>query len=388
MKQKYFLVLDAGTSGIKALLFTNNFTCVGRAYKKIDSFSPRKKYIEQDPNQLVEVSICVLKDVVKKTKINPTHISAMGMTNQRETSILWNKDTGKPIYNAIVWEDERTRKYCDGLKNHTSYVRHTTGLTLLPYFSASKIWWILKNITETEKILQENNLLFGTVDTWLLWNLSKEQIHATDYTNASRTLLFDIRTCLWDKKLLNIFSVSKNMLPKAFPSQHIFGMLKKNVLGHEIPIAAICGDQQSSLYGVGIRRGKTKITYGTGTFLMQSIGKKFSLHDDFFTTIIPCENGVSYALEAKIDKSGKSVEEVLTNKKLLYKVLERIAKDAAQEIKKLPITPKKIIADGGITREEFLLNTQQDLVGIPVIKNDIFDGTALGIARLLQDSGW
>jgi len=387
MKQeKYFLVLDVGTSGIKALLFTDQLTVVGRSYKEIHKFHPQKGFVEQDPKELVAISVAVIQQVVKGTKISPESIIAMGITNQRETTILWDKKTGKPVYPAIVWEDERTIEECSKILKHESLVRNLTGLTILPYFSASKIAWILSNVENAKKLLKESRLLFGTVDTWILWNLSKQHAHVTDYTNASRTLLFNIKNHTWDTKLLKAFSIPSSILPKAHPSFVKFGTLKKEILGREIPIMAIVGDQQSSMYATGVETGKTKATYGTGTFILQVIGKKFLLKDGFFTTIVPLQKGFGYALEAKIDATGQTVAKHLQDKVELIKTINQIATDAATVIKNLPIIPKEVTVDGGITREEYLIKKQQELIGIPVVTHKTFDGTALGVAKLLKDN--
>ncbi len=385
---KYFLVLDIGTSGIKALIFTEKLDVIGRSHKEIKRFFPYPKFVEQDPYELVKISIFVIKDVIKKNRINPKDIIAIGITNQRETTILWDKKKGTPVYNAIVWEDERTEKFCESLKNKENLIRKLTGLFIIPYFSATKINWILKNVKSSEKLLKEDNLLFGTVDTWILWNITKEKVHKTDLTNASRTLVFNNKNRVWDKDLLNLFSIPEKILPKVFESQHEFGTLKKNILGIEIPIMAICGDQQSSMYAAGIEKGETKVTYGTGAFIMQSLGKKFAIEKDFFTTIIPHKNGSGYALEAKINSTGETVSRHLKNKKMLFKALDEIAAKVAQEIKKMPNKPLKITVDGGITREKYLIKQQEKILGIPVIALNLFDGTALGTAKLLKDSGF
>ena len=383
--EKYFLVLDVGTSGIKALVFRHNLEVVGRAYKEIGKTVPHKGFVEQDPQELIEVSSSVLKQVVTENKISPKNITALGITNQRETTILWDKKTGTPVYPAIVWEDNRTEKECAKLQKYEGVVRKRTGLTMLPYFSASKIAWILSHVTKTKKLLQTKRLLFGTVDTWIMWNLSKEKKHVTDYTNASRTLLFNIKTFAWEKQLLDVFSVPCSILPKPLPSFAHFGTLQKNILGKEIPIMAVIGDQQSSMYATGIQKGKTKVTYGTGTFILQAIGKKFLLKDGFFTTIIPLKNGFGYALEAKIDATGQTVAKHLKNAAKLKKTVDGITQTVATVIRKLPIVPKEITVDGGITREKYLITKQEKLLDIPVVTHELFDGTALGVAKLLRD---
>ncbi|MDE2026230.1 MAG: hypothetical protein KGJ07_07085, partial [Patescibacteria group bacterium] len=201
----------------------------------------------------------------------------------------------------------------------------------------------------------------------------------------SRTLLFNIKRNVWDNTLLNVFSIPSIILPKALPSFARFGTLQKDILGKEIPIMAVIGDQQSSMYATGIAKGKTKVTYGTGTFILQSIGRKFLLKDGFFTTVIPLKNGIGYALEAKIDATGQTVTKHLHNKAKLFQTIDSIATTTAEVIKRLPIIPKEVTVDGGITREKYMLTKQEELLGMPIVTHEIFDGTALGVAKYLRD---
>lgn len=384
MNSTYYLVLDIGTTGIKALVFDDNLTLLGKAYKRIQKEFPRSGFVEQNPNELVSVSIEVLKQVVEEQHISTSKIVSLGITNQRETTILWNASSSKPIYNAIVWEDNRTEEECKSLQKYEPEVREKTGLRINPYFSATKIAWILKNIPEASKLQDKGLLRFGTVDSWILWNLSEGKRHSTDYTNASRTLLYNINTLRWDKSLFDLFGVPKNILPQVHPSLSSFGLLKKDILGVYIPISAMCGDQQSSMSAAGYEKGTTKVTFGTGIFIMQSVGKEFMLNNSFFTTLVPSPNGTVYALEAKINESGKRADELLKNQLSLTPLLKELAQEVSDFIKKLPITPKELVIDGGIVRAEELPRLLEEISGIRVRTQDIYDGTALGVAKLLR----
>jgi len=390
MKKDYVLVLDIGTSGIKSLVFDKNNEVIARAHQKIKKFMPEKNWVEQDPDKLIKASINTLKAAVAKANISLGKILGLAITNQRETTILWNKHTGKPFYRAIVWEDKRTKKYCQKLKQEygDKFVKNKTGLVFDSYFSASKINWILKKSPAARQAAQENNLLFGTVDTWILWNLLEGNPHLTDYTNASRTLLFNIKNLSWDKDLANIFNVPLGILPTTKPSTFHFGNLQKNILGEKLPILAVCGDQQSSLYAVGHNRGLTKITYGTGTFLMQVVGEKFRSQKNFFTTIFPgCakEKNALYAIEAKIEGSGSRVDNFLRKKMDLLPLLKKIAREVDVYVKKLPLKPSKLIIDGGITRDERMGKIQQKISGIAVVEQKVFDGTSLGASLIARN---
>jgi glycerol kinase len=323
--------------------------------------------------------------VVKKSGLLEDAFIGLGIANQRETTILWNKNTGKPIYPAIVWEDIRTKKFCSQMqKKYGNIVRNKTGLVIDPYFSASKIWWILRNIPEAEQLVKKDNLIFGTVDSWILWNFLENHPHFTDYTNASRTLLFNIKTLAWDKELLKIFQIPAKILPTVKSSQFHFGNLKKDILGFPLAVLAVCGDQQASMYAAGVRKGTTKVTYGTGTFVMQIIGSRFATRDGFFTTLVPNAKQPLYALEMKINDTGKQIEQCLQKKVPLEAVLKEIAGKVNAIIKKLPIKPKILIADGGIIRDYQAISVQTAVSKIFVKPQSIYDGTAFGVAKLIN----
>ena len=384
MKKNNILVLDIGTTGIKGLVFGKDLELISRSYFPLKKVS-RRGFVEQNPQELVQVSERALRGAIKKSGVPPTSFRGMGITNQRETTILWDKKTGKPVYPAIVWEDTRTAEECKKMsKQHRIFVRNTTGLALDPYFSASKVKWILENVPQAKKISAQKNLLFGTVDTWILWNLLEKHPHVTDYTNASRTLLFNIRNLKWDKKLLSIFGVPQDIVPRAQPSVSNFGKLDKKIIGVSLPVVAVCGDQQASLFAAGLSPGTTKVTYGTGGFVSQILGRKFALHDGFFTTLAPYLKSPIYALEAKVNDCGARVTAVLKNPLALKKAIETIIKEISRYLKKLPRKPKAIIIDGGVTKYEDMITMHEQLTGIPSKKQKIYDGTALGTAMLVK----
>lgn len=383
---KYVLVLDVGTTGVKAILYTEVYASIGKAYETYPVFSPQKDWVEQSPQTVLNACIRVLKKVLHEQKIESKQIKSIGITNQRETTILWDRVTGKPLYPAIVWEDLRTRKACRAFTRHTKRIREKTGLKPDPYFSATKIHWILENIPEASKKLRNNRLCFGTIDTWLLFNLCNEKPHATDRTNAARTLLCNIHTGEWDNELLELFHIPYEILPSIQPTRSFFGTLKTSILGRDIPIIAVCGDQQSSFFAAKMqskrKRAITKITYGTGVFLSQSI-PSFALSDDFFTTIVPSEkNELSYALEAKICISGPEVTKRLNHPKQLKTYFYQLAKQIDRKIKKLPVQPKELLIDGGSSRDGLVTAIQEEVSEIPTQPLVHYDGTALGTALL------
>ncbi len=389
MRAPYYLVLDAGTTAIKALLFDADLTLVNRAVHDMKKTRPQSDRVEQDPEEIISASIDTIKEVVAKSGIRASEIHSMGITNQRETIVAWSAHTGKAIYPAIVWEDTRTTWTCAIMKvfGKEQFVRERTGLKLDPYFSATKIKWILKNVPEAQKLLAQETLRVGTIDTWLLWRLSTEHSFKTDFTNASRTLLFDINSRQWDTDLLKLFGVPEGLLPSVEPSQASYGSLNSAILGLPVPIRAVCGDQQASMNAAGISPNTTKITYGTGAFLMQVLGSKPSLHHPFFTTMVPGPHGTAaYALEAKVGECGSRITPLLGNQPELEKVYRQIALEVNEYIKLLPHKPEKLIADGGAIRNPALAKIQAEVSGIPVIEQKVFDGTGMGVAKLLQAS--
>ncbi|MFZ3019925.1 MAG: FGGY family carbohydrate kinase [Minisyncoccia bacterium] len=375
------LVLDVGTTNIKAFIFDESLKVVSSSSKEITKQEFDGK-IEQAAKQIISTSIEVIKKVVADSNINPGLIVGMGMTVQRETIIVWDKKTGEPVHPAILWEDNRTKKECaDIQKNSETLVRQKTGLSVLPYFSASKIAWIFKNVNK------DSELIWGTVDTWIMWNLLKEKPHITDYTNASRTMLFNINNLSWDKELLDLWNLENSNLPSLSPSISNFGTLDESIVGAPIPLIAVCGDQQASMYGALKQNIKTKITFGTGTFLVQALENGFSVVPDFFTTLLPTKIGASYALEAKIGEYGRIVADLLRLKISLENITKEIAESVKPWIAKLPFMPKEIIVDGGITQSPFLLSALRSIYpNISFVEQSIFEGTALGVAHMVFDS--
>jgi glycerol kinase len=390
-KHRYALVLDVGTTGAKAFVFAdgkNGPSAVSKAYAAYPVTSPKPGWVEQDPRRLLMACVRVLRNAVADGGIDAKDIESFGITNQRETTILWDSKTMKPVYPAIVWQDRRTARRCAALGAGTEkLVRTVTGLTLDPYFSASKIEWILRNVKESRPILDVGRLRFGTVDAWLLANLCTGSPHATDETNAARTLLFNIRTRAWDPELCAIFGVPERILPAVLPPRADFGALRPDIVGAPLPVSAVIGDQQSSFYAavaLSKSRPTTKVTYGTGTFVIQSLGNAFSVHRDSFTTLVPTPNGkTAYALEAKVGVSGPEVQKRLRYPKKLEQYLRKLAKDVDRRLKRLPVRPKTIFIDGGITRSPLLAPIQQEISRIKVKALPTYDGTALGVAMML-----
>lgn len=311
MNQQYVLSIDQGTTSSRALLVDDKGIIKGISQQEFRQIYPKHGWVEHDALEILETQLSTLQKVVADNNIKPENIKGIGITNQRETTVVWNKTTGKPVYNAIVWQDKRTASICEHLKNQglEEHVRQTTGLVIDSYFSATKIHWILENVEGTRELAERGELLFGTIDTWLLWNMTKGQVHATDYSNASRTMLFDINTLDWDDTLLSALNIPKNMLPDVKPSAHIFGEFEYE--DAMIPIAGIAGDQQAALFGQAcFKKGTAKNTYGTGCFMLMNTGKKpkFSTKG-LLTTIAWGINGkVYYALEGSVFIAGAAIQ--------------------------------------------------------------------------------
>ncbi len=299
MTKDYIIALDQGTTSSRAILFNKSQEIMAVSQKEFRQIYPQSGYVEQDPMEIYSSQYGVLMEVVAKSGISPAQIAAVGITNQRETTIIWDKNTGEPVYNAIVWQCRRTSAICERLKAEgwEPYIRESTGLLIDAYFSATKIAWILDQIPGARKRAEAGELLFGTVDTWLIWKLTGGKVHATDYTNASRTMLFNISTLEWDQKILNLLKIPRSMLPEARPSSGHFGTL--NLSGVEIPISGAAGDQQAALYGqTCFDRGSAKNTYGTGCFLLMNTGETLCRSKNgMLTTIAASQKGkIRYAL--------------------------------------------------------------------------------------------
>ena len=300
MKQ-YILALDQGTTSSRAIIFDQQGLIIAVAQKEFTQFFPQPGWVEHDANEIWSTQLGVAAEAISKAGLTVENIAAIGITNQRETTVVWERATGKPVYNAIVWQDRRTASFCDELKskNLESVIKEKTGLVIDAYFSATKVKWILDNVEGARAKANNGELCFGTVDTWLLWNLTKGQIHATDVSNASRTMLCNINTLQWDGELEKIFDIPGSMLPQIRSSSEVYGHTQNILSAKNIPIAGIAGDQQSALFGqMCTQPGMVKNTYGTGCFMLMNTGEKpvISYHN-LLTTVAWKVNGITqYAL--------------------------------------------------------------------------------------------
>ena len=321
---KYIVALDQGTTSSRAILFDEKQNIVGVAQKEFNQIYPREGWVEHDPMEIWASQCGVLSEVIARAGISQHDIIALGITNQRETTIVWDKNTGKPVYNAIVWQCRRTAKICDELKSiegFDEYVRNNTGLLVDAYFSGTKIKWILDNVEGAREKAEKGELLFGTVDTWLIWKLTNGKVHATDYTNASRTMLYNIKELKWDEKILKTLNIPKALLPEVKDSSGTFGYANLGGKGgHRVPISGVAGDQQSALFGqTCFEPGESKNTYGTGCFLLMNTGDRFvKSNNGLITTIaIGLDGKVQYALEGSVFVGGASVQWLRDELKLI-----------------------------------------------------------------------
>jgi len=311
MSKQYIISLDQGTTSSRALLVDQDGAIVNMVQQEFQQIFPKPGWVEHDPKEILESQLQVMQELVKKENINVSDIKAIGITNQRETTIVWDKHTGEPVYNAIVWQDKRTADICEALKSKglVEHVKMTTGLVIDSYFSGTKVKWILDNVEGAREKAEKGDLLMGTVDTWLVWNMTKKANHVTDYTNASRTMIYDITKLSWDDKLLKELDIPKSMLPEVKPSAYHFG--DYNLNGISLPIAGIAGDQQAALFGQGcFEKGTAKNTYGTGCFMLMNTGEnpQFS-NNGLLTTIAYGLNGkVNYAFEGSIFIAGAAIQ--------------------------------------------------------------------------------
>lgn len=307
----YIISLDQGTTSSRALLVDKEGKIKGMVQKEFKQIFPKSGWVEHDPMEILESQMGVLNELIQKENVGASDIKAIGITNQRETTMVWDKNTGQPVYNAIVWQDKRTADICEDLKNdgYTEHVRKTTGLVIDSYFSGTKVKWILDNVAGAKAKAENGDLLMGTVDTWLIWNMTDKKNHVTDYTNASRTMIYDIVNLKWDDKLLNALGIPKNMLPTVQPSAHHFGDYE--IDGVQIPIAGIAGDQQAALFGQGcFKKGTAKNTYGTGCFMLMNTGEnpQFSKNGLLTTIAYGLDGKVNYALEGSIFIAGAAIQ--------------------------------------------------------------------------------
>lgn len=443
--QKYILALDQGTTSSRAIVFDHSGKICSVAQKEFTQHFPKPGWVEHDPNEIWSSEASVIAEAISAIDINGLDIAAIGITNQRETTIVWDIDTEEPIYNAIVWQDRRTAEFCDKLKAQglVDKVREKTGLIIDAYFSGTKIKWILDNVPGARERAEKGKLRFGNVDSWLVWRLTRGEVHCTDVTNASRTMLFNINTLQWDDDLLKLLDIPRSMMPEVKSSSEVYGHTKTTIFAHEVPIAGIAGDQQSALFGqMCLTPGSIKNTYGTGCFVMLNIGDKPLLSKNNLLTTVAWKIGdeVKYALEGSIYvggsvvqwlrdglgfiKSSSEVEELAssvpdsggvyfvpaltglaapywdqyargtivgitrgtTRAHIARAALDGIAfqtYDIAQAMAKdlgAPLTELKV--DGGASRNNLLMQFQSNLLGIPVVRPRITETTALGAAYL------
>ena len=442
--KKFIVSIDQGTTSSRVVLFDTKGNIKFISQYEFKQYFPRNGWVEHNPNEIWSTTLKALKQVIKKAKSLKGNILTIGITNQRETTILWNKKTGKPIYNAIVWQDRRTQEYCKSLKNknYENTFRKKTGLFIDPYFSATKIKWILDNVKVSKKLLKTNNLLFGTVDTFLIWKLTKGKQHLTEATNASRTMLFNINNNKWDNEILQKLKIPRSILPEVKNSADNFGKTDKRVTGKEIPISAVLGDQQAAAVGQAcFEKGSIKSTYGTGAFVIMNTGsKKINSKNKLLTTICyRLNNKTTYALEGsifiagagvqwlrdkiklinnayeteKIAKSTKSNNEVyvvpafsgigapywrpdarglitgLTRdsdwKTLVRATVESVAYqsyDLFNSMNKDGLKPRIVKIDGGMVANNWFSQFLADVINLKVIRPKILETTALGAAML------
>jgi len=440
--KKFLVAIDQGTTSSRAILFSLSGKPIYTSQKEFTQYFPKDGWVEHNPNEIWSTVRKVLSDVIVKSKKLKGKILSIGITNQRETTILWNKKTGKPIYNAIVWQDRRTQQYCKKLKkkNYENNFRKKTGLFIDPYFSATKIKWILENVKDSKKLLKSNNLLFGTVDTFLIWKLTKGKKHLTDASNASRTMLYNINNNKWDKEILKKLNIPENILPKIKNSADNFGFTDKKVVGKEISITAVLGDQQAAAVGQAcFEKGSIKSTYGTGAFIIMNTGsKKIYSKNKLLTTVCYRLNGkITYALEGSIFIAGAGVqwlrdkvklinnayetEKIARSKKnndgvyivpafsgmgapywrpdarglitgltrnsdwksLVRAVLESVAYqsyDLFNSMRKDGLKPKIVKVDGGMVANNWFSQFLSDINNLNVIRPKVLETTALGAA--------
>ena len=446
MEADFILALDQGTSSSRAVIFDRYQQPLGVEQVEFTQHYPAPGWVEHNPEEIWNTQILVAKRLLKKLKIKPNRIAAIGIANQRETTVVWDRETGRPIHNAIVWQDRRTADTCEWLKEQgfEEHIKQTTGLVIDSYFSATKLSWILKNVPGAQKLAQQGRLVFGTIDSWLLWKLTGGKVHATDSTNASRTMLFDISSLKWDEKLLQALNIPISMLPNVLPSSGIFGYTAQGVFdGCSIPIAGIAGDQQSALFGQKcFEAGDAKNTYGTGCFMLMNTGKKPVISNSGLLTTIAWQigNEINYALEGSVFIAGAAVkwlrdgikiidnasetEEIalsvtdnqgvyvvpaftglgapywdmyargaifgltqgITEKHLVRSTLESLAYQTQDIIGLMEIDSgiklKSLKADGGASANGFIMQFQSDILNVKVVCPPFPEATAFGTALL------
>lgn len=443
MDRKYVLALDQGTTSSRAILFDRNGNIVKISQKEFRQIYPNPGWIEHNPLEIWETQLNAAREVLNG--INKEEVACIGITNQRETTVLWDKNTGQPVYNAIVWQSRQTSEICDQLKKSgmEPYIKENTGLVVDAYFSGTKIKWILDNVPGVRKRAENGEILFGTIDTWLAWNLTGGKVHITDYSNASRTMIYNIRDLNWDEKILQELNIPANVLPEVRQSSEIYENTVKDIFGVEIPISGIAGDQQSALFGqLCFQEGMMKNTYGTGCFMLMNTGEKIVKSNKGLITTIAwgVDNKVEYALEGSIFVAGAAIQWLRDELKIIHDAadseyfarkvddsngvyvvpaftglgaphwdmyargaivgltrgtnrnhiiratLESIAyqtKDVIEamiEDSGINLTALKV--DGGATANNFLMQFQSDILDVNIERPEVTETTALGAAYL------
>lgn len=442
---KYVMALDSGTTSNRCILFNEKGEVCSVAQKEFTQFFPKPGWVEHNAKEIWSTQFGVATEAMQRLGVTAKDIAAIGITNQRETTIVWDKETGEPVYNAIVWQCRRTSEYCDSLKAKglTDTFREKTGLVIDAYFSGTKLRWILENVEGAREKAEQGKLLFGTVDTWLIWKLTNGAVHVTDYSNASRTLLFNIQTLQWDDDILKEFNIPKQMLPEVKPSSCIYGTTDPSLFGGEIKIAGAAGDQQAALFGqTCFNQGEAKNTYGTGAFLLMNTGEKpiFSKNGLVTTIAWGLDNKINYALEGSIFVAGSAIQWLRDQVRLIYAAPEseyiaesvpdtndcyvvpaftglgapywdqyargaivgitrgttrsHIVRATLESLAYLSydvlhameedsnITLKSLKVDGGASANNFLMQFQSNINGVPVHRPSCLETTAMGAAYL------
>lgn len=451
--EQYIIALDEGTTSCRAIAFDHNGTAIAIRNRQFRQIYPQPGWVEQDAEEIWEAQLEALRELISDLALSVEQIAAIGIANQRETVVAWDKRTSKPLYNAIVWQCRRTAQLCDELKNHgmADIIHDKTGLVIDAYFSGTKIKWLMDNVPEVRQAANDGNLLVGTIDTWLIWKLTGGKVHATDYSNASRTMLYNIKELCWDEDMLKMLSIPKEILPKVKPSSSLFGYTGLSILGFPVPITGVAGDQQASLFGQQcLKPGMIKNTYGTGCFILMNTGNMpiYSSNDLLTTIAWGIDGHVEYALEGSVFSAGSSIQWLRDGLKIIdsaaqsqeyaqsvsdnggvYVVpaftglgapywdmyakgliiglsrgtqrahiiratLESIAyqtMDVLDTMKQDAMLPLQVIrADGGACANDFLMQFQADIINMEVERASITETTALGAAYLagLQTGYW
>ena len=443
--KKYIMALDQGTTSSRCILFEKDGTIASLVQREFPQIFPKEGWVEHDPMIIWSTQIAALTEAFLKLGADWDEISGIGITNQRETIVLWDRKTGVPVYNAIVWQCRRTADYCKSLekKGYAKLIKSKTGLLIDPYFSASKIKWILDNIDGVRDRAEKGEICFGTIDSWLIYNLTGKKVHATDYSNASRTMLFNINTLDWDDELLEIFDIPKAILPTVHPSSYVYGYTDPEIFGASLPIAGVCGDQQAALFGqCRFNEGESKNTYGTGALLLLNTGNapKFAESGLITTIAWGLDNKVTYALEGSVFACGSAIQwlrdglklidsaadseyyarkvkdsggvivvpaftglgapwwdpyargaiigitRATTKNHIIRATIESMAYQIADVIyvmkTEADTTVSSLAVDGGASSNNLLLEFQADILGIPVERPCCIESTALGAAYL------